>query len=179
MDCFVIMPIGNPETEPVWEKAYFPIINGVSLKPKRVDIHDDGTFLPMQIIQYISGSQIIIADLTLARPNCYLEVGYAMGLNKYNNLILCCREDHNPDSPIFSKNQHKVHFDLQSFGILWWGNNNLDAFKVNLKQKIERRIKRLKHAPLSVELSGKPKTSNLEHLMSKSQEELKKWKRPT
>ena len=36
---------------------------------------------------------MIVADITNERPNCYLEVGYAMGLGKKANLILTARED--------------------------------------------------------------------------------------
>jgi len=124
----------------VWRSIYEPVIKGFGFSPKRVDVHDDGTLLKQQIIRYLNESDLIIADLTNERPNCYLEVGYVMGLNRYAQLILCCREDHNPDSPNYVKGGKRVHFDLQGYGIIWWNSAELEEFKKQLEEKIKRRI---------------------------------------
>lgn len=180
MNCFVIMPIENPETEPIWENVYIPVIEGAGLAPKRIDKEDEGTLLPTQIVQYINQSPLIIADLTLARPNCYLEVGYAMGLNKYNNLILCCREDHNIHSPKYSIDSEKVHFDLQSYGIIWWNQNDLDSFKEKLAEKIEfRKEKILKLTPKPQKATIDVNKTLIKDLILKERKELKKWKKMT
>ena len=42
---------------------------------------------------------MVVADLTHERPNCYLEVGYVLGVGKLTNLILTARADHDPESP--------------------------------------------------------------------------------
>jgi hypothetical protein len=140
-DCFVIMPIGRPETELVWTEVYKPTIEACSFKPCRVDKEDDGRQLPTQIIQFLQLSPLLIADLTFARPNCYYEIGFAMGLNRERNVILCCREDHNSDSPRFVASQNKVHFDIHSYGILWWDPENLESFRQELRSKIKLRKK--------------------------------------
>src|SRR5258708_134031 len=95
MECFVIMPIKATETEFMCTDVYTPVIEAAGMTPIRIDEQDDGTLLPLQIVQQINSSALIVADLTLARPNCYFEVGYAMGINRYSTLILCCRDDHN------------------------------------------------------------------------------------
>jgi hypothetical protein len=51
-----------------------------------------------RITDGIKGADFIIADLTLERPNVYLEVGYAWGLNR--PVILVAREG------------QRLHFDL-------------------------------------------------------------------
>ena len=85
-------------------------------------------------------ANIIVADLTNERPNCYLEIGYAMGLDKFNNLILTAREDHNSDSPNFKADKHKIHFDLSGYDILFWDAKALEEFKTELEKRIRRRL---------------------------------------
>ena len=142
-DCFVIMPFGLTETERVWIDAYEPTIKSCSLNPIRVDKEDDGSLITAQIVQYLQRAPLLIADLTFARPNCYYEVGYAHGLARERNLILCCREDHITGSPNFRPAQNKVHFDLQNYGILFWDPTDLNRFKQGLRSKIEKRIESL------------------------------------
>ena len=116
---FIIMQIGNEELDKVCREAIVPALRTCGLDPKRVDKHNKGGLLKSEIIAFINQADIIIADLTNERPNCYLEVGYAMGREKYSNLILTAREDHNPDSPNHIRNGPKVHFDLAGYDILW------------------------------------------------------------
>jgi len=137
-DCFVIMAF-DPEVEPIWEKVFIPVIESAECKPLRVNVNEDGSSLSDLIFQYIRNSPLIVADLTLARPNCYFEVGYALGLNKHKKLILCCREDHNPDSPNYKPGSYKIHFDLRQHFIIWWEINNFEKFKVDLAEKINQR----------------------------------------
>ncbi len=150
-EAFVIMPIGNEELEKVWKSIYLPAILESKLEPRRVDKHNEGKLLNSEIANFIKRSKIIIADLSLARPNCYLEVGYAMGINKFNNLILCCREDHNPDSPNFKKDSFKVHFDLSGYGIAWWKTDRLDSFKDELIKVIKWRLNLLSKQEVNVQ----------------------------
>lgn len=94
-EAFVIMQIGNLQLDRIWSEVYLPVIKECGLEPKRVDKHTEGRLLNSEVAEFINRAKIIIADLTNERPNCYLEVGYAMGKNKFQNLILCAREDHN------------------------------------------------------------------------------------
>jgi hypothetical protein len=81
-----------------------------------------------------------VADLTNERPNCYLEVGYAMGMNKFTHLILTAREDHNQDNPGHKPGDPKIHFDLSGYPILWWHQDRLDDFHAQLEKEIRRRL---------------------------------------
>lgn len=95
------MQIGNAAMDDVHDNAIAPAISDAGLAARRVDRHNEGDLLKSEIVLFIERSQIIVADLTNERPNCYLEVGYAMGLGKKANLILTARSDHhwsNPDS---------------------------------------------------------------------------------
>lgn len=147
---FIIMPIGNPNLDIVCKEAIVPALKTCGLDPKRVDKHNEGRLLKSEIVEFIESSDIIVADLTNERPNCYLEVGYAMGLDKFRNLILTAREDHNQDSPNYKKGGPKIYFDLSGYDILFWEPNNLDEFKEELEKRVRRRLTTLaSHIPTS------------------------------
>jgi hypothetical protein len=137
---FIIMQIGNTELEQVYAKAMVPALKACGLDAKRVDKHNQGGLLKSEIIQFIQSSDIILADLTNERPNCYLEIGYAMGIDKFRNLILTVREDHFPESPLFIQGGPKVHFDLGGYDILSWKADELDSFREELEKRIRRRL---------------------------------------
>lgn len=137
---FIIMQIGNKELDEVCEKAILSALKSCGFEPKRVDKHNMGGLLKSEIVNFILTSDMIIADLTNERPNCYLEVGFAMGANRFRNLILTARADHNPDSPDYQKGGPKVHFDLMGYDILFWSPRDIDRFRTDLEKRIKRRL---------------------------------------
>ena len=142
-EAFVIMQIGNPDLDAVCANAIVPALRSCGLDPKRVDKHNEGQLLKSEIVGFIKSSEIIVADLTNERPNCYLEVGYAMGLDKFRNIILTAREDHNQNSPDYRKGDPRVHFDLSGYDILYWNPNDLMAFREELEKRVRWRLSRL------------------------------------
>lgn len=141
---FVIMQIGNTELDKMYSDIFIPAIEAANLTPKRIDQDNEGNLLKKEITEYIEKAEIIIADLTNERPNCYLEVGYAMGLDKYKNLIFTVREDHHFESVNYKKGGPKIHFDVTGYDILFWDSKNIDEFKTKLTDKINRRISIIK-----------------------------------
>jgi len=139
-EVFVIMQIGNPELDKIWQSVYMPVIGDLKMKPCRIDKHNEGRFLMSEVVDFLNRSRLIIADLTNERPNCYLEIGYALGIEKYNQLILCAREDHHQDSPNYKKGGLKIHFDINGYDILFWNSTQIDDFKISLAKKIQYRL---------------------------------------
>lgn len=137
---FVIMQIGNEKLDKMYSDIFVPAIKSANLKPKRIDFDNEGNLLKDEITEYIEKAEIIIADLTNERPNCYLEVGYAMGLDKYKNLIFTVKEDHHSESPNYKKGGPKIHFDVTGYDILFWDKTNLEEFKLKLTEKINHRL---------------------------------------
>lgn len=137
---FIIMQIGNPDLDTIFQEAILPALKSCGFDPKRVDKHNEGRLLKSEIVEFIESSDIIVADLTNERPNCYLEVGYAMGLDKFRNLILTAREDHYQDSPNYSSEGPKIHFDLSGYDILFWESDKLVQFKDELETRVRRRM---------------------------------------
>lgn len=136
---FVIMQIGNKELDRIYTEVFIPAIRSVNLEPIRIDQDNEGGLLKKEIIENLEKADIIIADLTNERPNCYLEVGYTMGIDKYSNLIITVREDHSPESPNHKIGGPKIHFDLSGYDIIFWDPIKLDEFKTTLVDKINRR----------------------------------------
>lgn len=144
---FIIMQIGNEQLDQVCEQAIVPAIEACGLQARRVDKHNQGGLLKSEIIAFIQDADII-ADLTNERPNCYLEIGYAMGIDKFRNLILTVREDHFPESPDFQRGGPKIHFDLAGYDILAWNPDGFEAFRSELEKRIKRRTLVLTPTPV-------------------------------
>lgn len=139
-DAFIIMQIGNPQLDQMASSAIVPALLECGLEPRRVDKHNEGGLLKTEIIRSIEDAEIIVADLTNERPNCYLEVGFALGIDKQKNLILCVREDHFPESDNYAKDGPQIHFDLAGYDILRWHPDQLDAFRFALTKLVQRRL---------------------------------------
>lgn len=137
---FLIMQFGNAQLDQVYAEVFRPAIVSCGLDPKRVDKHNQGGILKTEIDTFIQQAEIIVADLTNERPNCYIEVGYAMGLGKFTNVILSARQDHNPTHPTHIKGGPRIHFDLAGYDILFWDPSNLPAFRRELEARIQRRL---------------------------------------
>jgi hypothetical protein len=138
-EAFIIMQIGDSELDATCDKAMVPAIEAAGFAARRVDRHNAGDLLKSEIVQFLERSQIIVADLTNERPNCYLEIGYAMGLGKKPNLILTAREDHHHSSRNFRADGPRVHFDLEGYDILFWNPEDLASFREELTNRIKRR----------------------------------------
>jgi hypothetical protein len=151
---FVIMQIGNDELDLVCDQVVFPALESVGLVPRRVDRHNTGDLLKSEVVAFIERSDVIIADLTNERPNCYLEVGYTMGLGKKQNLILTVREDHHHSSPNYVSGGPKVHFDLEGYDILFWNPDDLDGFREELESRVRRRLAIVRPAARKDDIRG-------------------------
>jgi hypothetical protein len=134
------MQIGNPDLDEICAKAIVPALEACGLDAKRVDKHNQGGLLKNEIVKFIETSDIIVADLTNERPNCYLEIGYAMGLDKFRHLVLTARDDHSSDHPERKPGGPKVHFDLSGYDVLFWNPGDLESFRIELEKRIRRRL---------------------------------------
>jgi len=139
-EAFIVMQIGDAEMDEVCDAAIAPAIEAAGLAPRRVDRHNEGDLLKSEIVQFLERAQIIVADVTNERPNCYLEIGYAMGLGKKANLILTARADHFHGHPAFDRHGPKVHFDLEGYDILFWEPEDLPKLRDELTERIRRRL---------------------------------------
>ena len=125
----------------IQEKLLFLIMAMDETKPELKDIHymietsarEEGFltervdyvpgFGPIneKLYHHIELAEIIIADLTYERPNCYYEIGYAHGRGK--NVILT------------AKSGTTIHFDLQNYNVLRYKNLTelMEKIKITLR----------------------------------------------
>ncbi len=182
--CFFIMPIGIPETEILWEKVYAPTVIELGYEAIRIKENDDGRSMDEQIVDYINNVSLIIADLTYARPNCYYEYGYAKGVGRNEEVIICCKEDHNPDSKDYKHDKHKLHFDVRQHYVVWWKIDDLKQFRSDLVDKIKQREKMMQKkiivggaTPTQEKIRERVEGRELDDILNASREEFKQWKR--
>lgn len=137
---FVIMQIGDPALNDTYTRTVVPALARCGLAAIRVDTHNRGGMLASEIVSFIEECDVIVADLTNERPNCYLEVGYALGFGRAPRLVLTAREDHKPDGRKHHPGGPKVHFDLAGYDILYWDPERPDAFSQELEKRVRRRL---------------------------------------
>lgn len=104
---FVIMKFGDA----ILDSAYKGAIKAVAekefdFKVLRVDEIQDAGQIASQILERISQSEIVLAELSGERPNCYYEAGFAHALGK--TMIFCVRDG------------DKIHFDLAGYRFIQW-----------------------------------------------------------
>lgn len=138
-EAFVIMHIGDEALDRVYSEVIGPALEECDLEPRRIDLDNEGGLLNAEIMAAIERSDIIVADLTDERPNCYLEVGYALGLGRSRNLVLTVRRDHLPGDPNHVPGGPRVHFDLAGYDLLLWDTEDLAGFRSELVQRVRRR----------------------------------------
>lgn len=121
---FVSMPFGNAQTDGHWiaiQETCRELNDKYKLdpplEPERVDLVADGTsyVITDKILEMLEGCGLLLADLTLARPNVYHEVGVVMGRNRAlgspDNLLLLLHEDGAADPVAFNlKSMRQLRF---------------------------------------------------------------------
>lgn len=117
---FVIMKFGDEELDSAFHGVIKPLGKEFGFDVIRVDEIQDSGNINQQILENISKSKLIIADLSGERPNCYYEAGFAHALGK---------------EVIFSiKSGNKIHFDLVANRFIQWRTEN--DYRVQLRARL-------------------------------------------
>jgi hypothetical protein len=138
MDCFIASAFNYNEVDAIYDRVIRPVLSEFNLRPLRVDRVEHNDDIDDQIFKLIDQSQILIADLTYARPSVYYEAGYASGMGK--PVIYFARKDHfhaRPDDPA---GNFRVHFDLQMKNIISWTEPN-ETLKRRLRSRLRHVLK--------------------------------------
>lgn len=113
-----------------FETVIIPYITDIGLNFKDMEISktEEG-FLNVEIFKEINNSSIVVADLTASRPNCFIEMGYAFGLNR--KVIVTVRDD------------TKLPFDSKMIPCFFWNSSkSSDILKEELHQFWSKNIDR-------------------------------------
>ena len=120
---FIACAFGKPEIDNLSDRILIPACANLGYKTVRVDQSEPERTITELIMQEITQSAAMFADLTYARPSVYFEIGYALGLGI--PIVLSCREDHYRGA----QDDLRVHFDLEQYKISFWKLEENGEFK--------------------------------------------------
>ena len=134
--CFVAMPIGKSDTDSLFKNVISKTVRAMGFTPIRVDLLNHNDRVDSKIRSEIKKSDILIADLTYARPSVYWEAGYA---ERAIPVIYMVRKDHFKGRPIKEDplENYRVHFDLANANIIPWTETSIFVTKQLLKKRLE------------------------------------------
>lgn len=118
---FVIMKFDDEYLDSAYKGVIRPLGEEFGYRVLRIDDIEDSGMITAQIIESIAESEIVLADLSSARPNCYYETGVAYATGR--QLILTI------------KGKEKVHFDLSVHRFIRW--NTEHDLRTQLRQRLE------------------------------------------
>jgi hypothetical protein len=118
---FVVMKFGDEELDSAYEGVIKPLGSQFGFSVIRVDEIQDSGSINQQILETISSSAIVLADLTGERPNCYYEAGFAHAIGK--EIVFSVKEG------------SKIHFDLAGYRFITWRTEN--EYRRKLQERLE------------------------------------------
>lgn len=119
---FIACAFGRVEIDELYSEIFEPACISLGYKVIRVDMTEPHQTITEKIMDGITEAACVIADLTFARPSVYFEVGYAVGLGI--PLLITCRQDHFRGT----KDDQKIHFDLEQYKTSFWNKNGSGDF---------------------------------------------------
>lgn len=126
---FVAMRFDD-ERNRLYKEVLTPVVQAANYSITKVDEQEYEGSIIGKIVDNITDSTILIADLTGNRGGVYYEAGIAKGLQLCNHpirLILTCEKD------FFDK--EKVHFDVQGDNIILYASD--EDYKERLRKRLE------------------------------------------
>jgi nucleoside 2-deoxyribosyltransferase len=114
------MKFGDRHLDSAYKGVIEPVGKSSGFEVIRIDEIEDSGNISAQVLENIARSQIIIAELTSERPNCYYECGYAHALGR--EIIFVIRKGEN------------IHFDLSNYRFIQWETEH------ELRRKLRQRL---------------------------------------
>ena len=140
--CFVIAPIGEPESETrrrsdqILTHVIRPAVEPHGYKAIRADEIDQPGIITNQVIQHVVNDPLVIADLTERNPNVFYELAIRHAMRK-------------PFIQLIDKNE-SIPFDVAPIRIIHIDHHDLDSV-AEAKTKIREQIKALSSDPSDLE----------------------------
>jgi nucleoside 2-deoxyribosyltransferase len=130
--CFVAMAFDRADADSVYD-AVEKAMESIGIKTLRVDRIEHNDDIDKRIIQEIEAADLVLADLTYARPSVYFEAGYAQRMVP---VIYIARRDHFQDKPEDPNGNLRVHFDLRMRNIIAWTSGHDRTFVKRLRDRV-------------------------------------------
>ena len=120
---FIVMRFEDEFLNSAYKGVIQPVVEEFNYRPLRIDEIQDSGVISDQILKEIARSEIVIADLSGGRPNCYYEAGFAHALEK--KIIFTIRKG------------ETVHFDLSGYRFIVWSTEQ------ELREQLQKRLQYL------------------------------------
>lgn len=162
----------------LWPYRYHNVFDNLVVKtlkhhhitPVRIDRKEHNNDVDDEIISELKKCDLVIADLSYARPSVYFEAGYAEGLSQKlllgKPVIYTCNKSHFDHREDDVHGHFRVHFDLQMKNIIPWINADDRAFVKKLSSRISHVSKPLLQAK-KIEEETRAKESDFTRLSIK------------
>ncbi|KQC14060.1 MAG: hypothetical protein APR63_06280 [Desulfuromonas sp. SDB] len=137
---YLIVKRGIPDLDIILKEAVTPVLKSCKLKPFLVDKYYQTPFTESRKVGHILEAEIVIADITYSDQNSYFEIGYVIGAEKHDNLILIARKDFDSTSPAYNSQVAKIYSNLAGLKILYWDQHDMESFKIQLEKEIINRL---------------------------------------
>ncbi len=138
--CFVAMAFGRADTDALYKKLIEPAIRGLGMTPVRVDRKEHNRNINEVIMDELRQADLVIADLTYARPSVYFEAGFA---EARTSVIYTVRRDHFSPRDDDPHRVEAVHFDVSMRNIIDWSSETDRRFPGRLARRLRHVAKPL------------------------------------
>jgi nucleoside 2-deoxyribosyltransferase len=118
------MKFGDKVLDSAYEGVIKPVVKKFKYSPLRIDEIEDGRSISDQILSELACSEIVLADLTGERPNCYYEAGFAHAMGKEIVFTI--------------KKGSALHFDIAGYRFIQWETED------ELRERLVKRFKAIK-----------------------------------
>jgi nucleoside 2-deoxyribosyltransferase len=122
------MAFGRPDTDAVYDTVIARALREEGVTPVRVDRREHNRNINDVIIEELQRSDVVLADLTYARPSVYFEAGFG---ERAVPVIYTVRADHLEGSGEF-----RVHFDVSMRNIVAWRTPDDAKFVTQLRRRL-------------------------------------------
>jgi hypothetical protein len=140
--CFVIAPIGDPDSETrkrsdqVLKHVIRPAAKSCGYKAIRADEIDKPGLITSQVIQHVVTDELVVADLTERNPNVFYELAIRHAIRK-------------PLVQIIRKGE-PIPFDVAGTRTIYIDHKDLDSVEAS-KNEIVEQIRALEKDPIDIE----------------------------
>jgi len=140
--CFVAMAFGHGDANSIYAQAIRPTVRSLDITCTRVDQKEHNRNINDVITDEIERADVVIADLTYARPSVYFEAGLAEARIP-GRVIYTVRRDHFTPSKDDPDRNRAVHFDVSMRNIIGWKDASDASFNKNLENRLRHVLKPL------------------------------------
>lgn len=139
-ESFIIFKRSDPEFDRVLKESIYPVLKSCDLKPVLTEENFNVQFNRSKKFQSIKNATIVLADITHDIPDIYFEIGFTMGSDKIDNLILIANKNLIKKSPNDKSDSKEKHINLTGLDVLYWDSDDLMKFKKELEKLLISRL---------------------------------------